>query len=172
MKKWTFIAIGVQVVIMAMALIPPLVLKATGQTVYLETEKMDPRALIRGDYVVLGYKVGDSIIPAADSQKARNTGLSVYVTVTTDRPGKFVAWSFERPQLQSGQACVVGRVRNVWTGWSENPENASVDFPQIAQFFVSEGMGHELERMRGDDLLAKASVSSGCNAVLLGLEQR
>ena len=171
MKKWTMITIGIQVVIMVMALVPPLLLKQTGQVVYLETQKMGPRALIRGDYVVLGYKVGDGIIPRDQAQTAVELGWPVYVTVTTDRPGKFVAWSYERPDLQPGQACIVGRVRSVW--WSPNgTEGTSVDFPQIAQFFVSEGQGHILEQQRGDDLLAEASVSSRCNAVLLGLEMR
>jgi hypothetical protein len=83
--------------------------------------------------------------------------------VTTDRPGRFVKVGVEKPELKAGQACLTGRVR----GWG-----GSVDFPQIAQFFASRKEGKELERPRGDDLLARVETTAGCDAVLAGLEPR
>jgi uncharacterized membrane-anchored protein len=50
--------------------------------------------------------------------------------------------------------------------------NGSVDFPQIAQYFVPEGQGREIESRRGENLLARVAVTGRCNAVLLGLEPR
>jgi uncharacterized membrane-anchored protein len=47
-----------------------------------------------------------------------------------------------------------------------------VDFPQIAQYFVPEGEGRVIEAQRGENLLARVSVSATCNAVLTGLEAR
>lgn len=163
MKAKIAIAVGIQLAIMAMVLIQPLWVRATGTVLYLETEKMDPRALFRGDYVILGYQIAQDILPKeADPNGDRRVG-PVYVTVSTERPGRFVAVDFERPNPGADQACIVGRVR----GWG-----GAVDFPQIAQFFVPEGTGRALEQARGDDLLAKVAVSPGCNAVLLGLEAR
>ena len=49
------LAVLVQLLAMALVLAQPLWVRATGSVVYLETEKMDPRALFRGDYVILGY---------------------------------------------------------------------------------------------------------------------
>lgn len=165
MNRKTFVAIMVQVAIMVLIVTPPLLVSMTGSVIYLETEKMDPRSLMRGDYVILGYKVAQNILTKEMSKESKNTGKAVYVTVTTDRPSKFVMVGFERPELEADQVCIVGRTRTVWRA-------GSVDFPQIAQFFVPEGTGKEIESQRGVNLLAKVAVSGRCNAVLLGLEPR
>lgn len=162
MRPAIVFAILVQVLIMVLVLIPPLVVRATGTVVYLETEKMDPRALFRGDYVILGYKLAQGIL-TEEQQRDRRASTPVYVTMTTERPARFVAVGFERPEPTEGQACIVGRIR----GW-----NGSVDFPQIAQYFVPEGTGGVLESARGANLLAKVAVAGDCRAVLLGLEPR
>ena len=163
MNRRITLAVAVQVIIMVLVLVPPLVIRATGTVVYLETEKMDPRALFRGDYVILGYKVAQGILSQEQERQARSTAMPVYVSVSTERPGRFMGVSFEAPAATQGQACIVGRARG-WTG--------SVDFPQIAQFFVPEGTGRALESARGENLLARIAVSKGCKAVLLGLDPR
>lgn len=165
MTKKTLIAVAIQAAIMGLVLVPPLLVKATGSVVYLETDKMDPRDLFRGDFVILGYKAAQNILSPQFEQDAHKQGRPVYVTVTTDRPGTFVAVGMDRPDPKPGQACLVGRVRWVM-------RNGSVDFPQIAQYFVPEGEGHAIESQRGENLLARIAVSSRCNAVLLGLEPR
>lgn len=159
----TWLGVGVQVVLMVLVLVPPLVVRATGTTVYLETEKMDPRSLFRGHYVILGYQVAQGIVSEEMVRESKETGRPVYVTVTTGRPGRFVKVGVEKPELKAGQACLTGRVR----GWG-----GSVDFPQIAQYFAPKKQAQELERLRGDDLLARVETTAGCNAVLAGLEPR
>lgn len=162
MKRGIAIAVLVQLIIMILVLVPPLMVRATGKTVYLETEKMDPRALFRGDFVILGYKIAQGILNQ-EQLKGLPRSTPVYVTVTTERPGRFVAVGFEKPDLLQDQVCLIGRIR----GWG-----GAVDFPQIAQYFVPEGTGRALESARGDDLLAKIAVAGNCKAVLLGLEAR
>jgi uncharacterized membrane-anchored protein len=147
---------------MIAVLVPPLAVRATGTTIYLETAPVDPRALFRGDYVVLGYGVGQGAIQPAEAEAAREAGRPIYVTVTTDRPGRLVAVGSVRPEPQPGQACLIGRSRG----------DGTVDFPQIAQYFVPEGEGRVIEAQRGENLLARVSVSATCNAVLAGLEAR
>lgn len=159
----TWLAVGVQLALMAMVLVPPVLVRATGTAVYLETEKMDPRALFRGHYVILGYKVAQGIVSRQLAEASRRSGRPVYVTVTTDRPGRFVRVGLERPRLRPGEACLVGRVR----GWG-----GAVDFPQVAQFFAPKEVARRLERERGSDLLARIKTSGSCNAVLEGLEAR
>jgi len=168
----TQIAIAIQVLAMLSVVVPPLLLARTGEVVYLETEKMDPRALFRGDYVILGYRQAQGIVPEAMANQAVSRGLPAYVTFTTARPARFVAVGLEPPVLEPGQFCIVGRVR-AW-GWERDPINneRAVDFPQIAQYFVPEGEGRELEQQRGDNLLARVAVNTRCKAVLLGLEAR
>ena len=156
-------AITVQIVMMALVLVQPLRVIATGTEVWLETEKMDPRALFRGDYVILGYTLAQGILTSPHWRHSKQ-GAAVYVTIITDRPAKFVAVEVEPPVLQDGQACLIGRVRG--------HRGKAVDFPQIAQYFVPEGTGKALEGARGKDLLARARTAPNCKAVLLGLEPR
>ena len=172
--KATVIAVAVQLAIIAIIPVQPLWVRATGTTVYLETEKMDPRALFRGHYAILGYQVAQNIVPEEMARASKETGGPVYVTVTTERPGRFVAVSLERPELGEGQACLVGRVRGFGSLDRTSPESSleSVDFPQIAQYFASEEEARRIEGARGDDLLAKVATSRGCNAQLVGLEPR
>jgi uncharacterized membrane-anchored protein len=167
MSKSTKIAVGIQFAILCLVLVNPLLVRATGTVVYLETEKMDPRSLFRGDFVILGYQLAQDILTKEMAEEAQEFGKPVYVTITTTRPAEYVAISFDKPELADDQACIVGRSRGVWLA-----RGNAVDFPQIAQFFVPEGTGRELEQARGDDLLAKVATSGGCNAVLLDLEMR
>ena len=162
MTRATQAAVGLHVLIMISVLVPPLVVRATGTTVYLETAPVDPRALFRGDYVILGYGIGRNALPAGEAQQPRESGRPVYVTVTTERPARVVAVGSERPEPGPGQACLIGRSRG----------DGTVDFPQIAQYFVPEGEGSELEQARGENLLARVAVSDRCDAVLMGLEPR
>ena len=161
----TWFAIAAQALLMLVGLVSPLAVKTTGTTAYLETAPVDPRALFRGDYVTLGYAVGEGILTEKMATEALETGEPVYVTVTTDRPARFVAVELGRPELEPGQVCLIGRVRRI------GPQGA-VDFPQIAQYFVAEGEGREIERRVGEDLLAEIKVTPRCNAVLVGLEAR
>lgn len=169
-------AVAVHLAIIAIIPIQPLWVRATGTVVYLETEKMDPRSLFRGHYATLGYQVAQEVVPAEMAAASKETGKPVYVTVSTERPGLFVAVSLERPELRDGESCIVGRVR----GWGslgamsseEAPEASpqSVDFPQIAQPFASAKEARRVESSRGDNLLAKVATSGTCNAQLVGLE--
>ncbi len=153
-------------------------MRATGTTVYLETRRVDPRALFRGDFVVLNYKVAQEVMPRGSalwrSWRSKRQGL-VYVTVTTERPARFVSASFDTPRVAKGEACLVGRVRMYHlmpSAPSASDWLALVDFPPIAVFFVPEGTRRAIERASGEDLLAHVKVSKGCNAVLMGLEPR
>ena len=165
MNKKLILAIASQVALMLVGLVGPLAVETTGTTVYLETRPVDPRALFRGDYVTLGYAVGQSGIDAALTRESRESGKPIYVTVTTDRPARFLAAGLERPDLEPGQACLRGRLRRLGSG-------TTVDFPQIAQYFVREGEGREIERQLGRGLLAEVKVNRRCDAVLVGLEER
>ncbi|MCF7844531.1 MAG: GDYXXLXY domain-containing protein [Kiritimatiellales bacterium] len=172
--KRTFIAIGVQIAIMVLVLVPPVITMLTGTTVYLETDKMDPRAIFRGHFAILGYIEAQDIITQEMARESRNTGKPVYVTFTTDRPAKFVDVGLEKPDLAPGQVCIIGRARGD-SGWTRTPNGESmdsVDFPQIAQYFAPKKEAKDIEGMIGEDLLAVVKVTNGCKAVLKGLESR
>lgn len=157
MKRSLTIAIGIQFIIMIAVLIPPVLVKATGTRVYLETRRVDPRALFRGDYVILDYPIADQIPPALLDQARENNDL-IYVTVTTARPAIFVSAGMQKPSLEEGQACLSARA-----------EWGSAVFPQISQFFVPEGEGKELEKNL-NSMVAEVATTKKCNAVTMGLQ--
>jgi len=169
MKK-TFFAVGLQIAIMILVIIPPYIVRAIGETVYLETEKMDPRSIFRGNFAILGYKAAQGIVSQEMSEESRKFGKPVYVQFTTDRPAKFVSVSLEKPEYEEGRVCIAGRVRG-WGGWNpDGSNNESVDFPQIAQFFTTAEEAKAIEDARGENLLAKVKTTKGCNAQLVGME--
>ena len=173
MNRNTMIAVAISMAAMLCVALPPMIIVRTGTVVYLETQKMDPRTLFRGDYVILGYLRAQNIVGNDMARQAADEARPVYVTFTTERPGSFVSVSLDRPELADGQVCIAGRVRRFRRQPDGTETNyVSVDFPQIAQYFVPEGEGRELEQQRGEDLLARVAVSRGCDAVLLGLEAR
>lgn len=163
MNRRIGIAVLIQLTLMVIGLVPPLIVRSTGTVLYLETEPVDPRALFRGDYVILGYPLGREAGASPVSGAAGQAGDLVYVTVTNDRPARFIAASTERPELGAGQSCLKGRAV---------AGRSTVVFPQITQLFVPEGTGREIERRRGTNLLAKVAASRSCDAVLLGVEAR
>ena len=164
MNKSLKIALVIQIVIMMSVFIPPLFTKATGVEVYLETERVDPRALVRGDYVALNYPITNKV-PLEIARKAYNEGKMVYITVTLDRPAQYVSASLEKPELTEGQACLSARADEA-ISWDNT---VRVNFPQIAQFFVPEGTGKDIE-LDLNSMVAKAVTTKSCNAVLLSLD--
>lgn len=177
MKKSLLFAIGLQAVIMVTVLIPPVITMKTGDTVYLRTQRIDPRSLFRGDYVILDYPIGNNVELELASQ-AFDAGKPIYITVTHDRPAQFVSASLERPVLSEGQSCLVARAtENVQWQFDTDPRLAGgeglrqswVRFPQIAQYFVEEGTGKDIEEDL-NDMVAEIKVNSRCKAVVSDLE--
>ena len=166
MKRSLVIALALQVAILVMVLVPPFIVSLTGSRIYLETRRVDPRALFRGDYVILDYLIQDEV-PYDTVSASYELGDPIYITVTTSRPAEFVYASLERPKVQHGQACLKARAEN--NPRFRGPDNTSVHFPQLSQLFVSEGEGKKLERDM-NSMVAEISTTSRCNAVVVGLE--
>jgi len=164
MNKSLKLALALQVVIMISVFIPPLLTKATGTEVYLETERVDPRALVRGDYVALSYPITNKV-PLEIARKAFDEGKMVYVTVSLDRPAKYISASLEKPKITEGQACLSAKADQA-ISWDNT---VRVTFPQIAQFFVPEGTGKDIEQDLSN-MVATAVTTKSCNAVLLSLD--
>ncbi|HLD71227.1 MAG TPA: GDYXXLXY domain-containing protein [Candidatus Peribacteraceae bacterium] len=134
--------------------VPYVMLQETGTPVTLRTVPVDPRSIFRGDYVVLGYQVGDDLPVTDDYNKP------IWITLEKkDDVYVRVHYGDEKPVLEPGQLCLLGR---------RNYERA--DFPDISQYFVPEGTGLEIEQARNyHRLLVDAVVNDDCRAVITGL---
>lgn len=121
-----------------------------GQEVVLSVEPVDPRDLLRGDYVTLTYNI--SRLPAAlfaevPEQPARSRGgRAVFVRLKADEDGVFqpVAARFDvRPETSpdEGEVDIRGETRS-------NPQRRQPIFVRygVERFYVPEGEGRQIEQ--------------------------
>ena len=94
---------------------------ATGKIILLETRRVDPRDLLRGDYVTLNYKISDVTLspPSAPSDEVPSyrvpPGTTIYVAL--EQRGQFhevVLASTSRITPADGQVVLKGRTRSWW----------------------------------------------------------
>lgn len=93
--------------------------------VLLKTRPVDPRDLLRGDYMILGYEIADVALP-------ENAPMHEDLWVVLERRGVYheaVSASLTEPVLQPGQIAVRGK--RDWSGLRFGIEN----------FYVPEGKG-------------------------------
>lgn len=156
MKQRIAIIIGflLQIVGVFAVLLPSVIALRTGTPATLRTVPIDPRSIFRGDYVVLGYEAGQS------APMDWEYGKPVYVVLAPKGDVyERVRLSETRPALLPGQICVWGTA-----------EYGRIDFPDIGQFFVEEGMGRELENLQSQHrLLVDVAVAQNCRAAIKGV---
>ncbi len=117
-------------------------------TVLLETRPVDPRDLLRGDYVILGYKI--SQLPRSLFQPALKEtpppGQTVYVTL--EPRGQFheaVSASLQQPPSQSGQIVIRGTTEYSWQNTRTNP-TVRVHYG-LERYYVAEGTGNPVGKL-------------------------
>lgn len=115
---------------------------ATGTVILLETRPVDPRDLLRGDYVILNYKISDVATNLFSPPLTRplENGETVYVALA--QRGEFhevVRASVER--LDAGKDEVVLKGRSHW--WWNGPQQGTVHLTYgLEQYYVREGTGN------------------------------
>ena len=112
-----------------------------GQVICLETRPVDPRDLIRGDYVILSYKISDLdrslFAPALNSPPV--PGHAVYVDLQSDGQFYVPGWaSLEPIKPAAGHVVLKGRAENLWG--APNRQTVHVVYG-LEQYFVREGTG-------------------------------
>ena len=160
-------AAGLQIVILlAMILLRALPL-LTGESVLIRVVPVDPRDLLRGDYVVLGYafsqvaSAGIAGLPQATLQRGTRDwqGRTVYVSLVPEADGRH--WRAEKIGVDRPAAgrYILGRIA----------APGRLEFG-IEAFYVQEGMGRAYEQAaRERRLSAEVALTSGGQAALRGL---
>jgi uncharacterized membrane-anchored protein len=123
-----------------------------GTEVVLKTEPVDPRDLLRGDYVTLGYAISN--FPATEIEGDANARVEesspVYVALKKGADG---VWNKSRasvapiPDLKLDEVLIAGRARNGFT--PKTSDNIRVDYG-IERFYVPEGEGRAIETERNE----------------------
>jgi uncharacterized membrane-anchored protein len=128
-----------------------------GRTVLLETHPVDPRDLLRGDYVSLSYKISNVPLklfmpPLTNSPAA---GSKVYVVL--ERRGDFheiVRAETTAPSAEANQVVLRGRSGGRW--WHPSADIVQVEYG-LERYYVPEGTGNP----RGKVTVEVAVPSSG-----------
>jgi len=134
----------------------------TGQVVLLETQPVDPRDLLRGDYVILNYKISD--VPGSLFSPPLATelpaGQTVYVALA--KQGDFheaIRASCRPIEAQTDEVILKGR--NEPRRWGVSGTNRVHLEYNLERYYVAEGTGNP----RGK-LTVQAAISQAGNATI------
>ncbi len=112
--------------------------------VLLETRPVDPRDMLRGDYVILSYDI--SQFPLTMIQPPVTTvapgGSPIYVVL--ERRGEFhkaVSASMTFPPAQPGQTVIRGVVQHSWQPSNSTNPTVRVEYG-LERYYVPEGTGN------------------------------
>ncbi len=171
MRRRTGFLVGILFELLAIfgLFVPYVLLTSSGTEITLRTVPVDPRSMFRGDYVTLGYEAAAGIKYSEVSAGEDDVVQPVFLVL--EKKGDIyerVAVSKKQPALKEGQVCLRGNV-SMWINQG-SIQSVAVSIPDLAQYFVEEGIGRELESARNAHrLLVKAVVSPSCMAVLKGV---
>ena len=123
----------------------------SGQEVLLKVEPVDPRDLLRGDYVRLGYEISNipaSLVRNAAADDTSTEAGDVYVRLKRQDDGywRAVSASLYRPsgvEPGPGEVDLRGMIGAGWNLAAATP--ISVDFG-IERYYLPEGEGLAIER--------------------------
>lgn len=118
------------------------------RVVTLKSEPVDPRDLLRGDYVVLSYTISRLALDSISGDDDFKEGDTAYVELAPDDgTWKAVAAWHEQRAPRPGNEIIRGRVTSVIANDRSAATTASVAYG-IESYFVPEGEGRELENKR------------------------
>ncbi len=121
----------------------------SGEEILLKTAPVDPRDLLRGDYVILAYDV--STIPAALITGDRPAKTGWQVMQVRLKPGADGFWAVAEASFgalpQEAGSVVLETQRFYYYGAVDVGDSLRVDYG-IERFYVPEGEGREIETGR------------------------
>ncbi len=127
-----------------------------GREVLLKTVPVDPRDLLRGDYVTLSYEISAPQNLKTDNLKSDST---VYVVLKVDEDNVATV-DYVNSEVPHNEFFIKGKVRNKW--------RARVEYG-IESYFVKEGSGRVLERKLAKGAFAKVVIDKNGKAKIKGL---
>lgn len=145
-----------------------------GREVLLKVEPIDPRDLLRGDYVALNYEISTvpvSIVSNAPVGEFTAEDGPIFVRLGKDEDG------YWRPRSATlgapvgtpseGEVDIRGEVRGGWPGGADGTYNVNYG---INRYYVPEGEGSEIEaNMRDRPFSILASVGTDGQAQIKAL---
>lgn len=143
---WFFAVVAAQLLLLGAYVVWRFYVLQTGQMVLLQTMPVDPRDLIRGDYIWLRYEISELDLDRVQSDRAEYRDRErIYVVVERGDPHwQVVRISSTRPQVTGpDQAFLQATVQ-----WQYPDDRVLFVEYGIESFFVPEGQGRPIEEAR------------------------
>jgi uncharacterized membrane-anchored protein len=161
----------VQVALLTVMIVDRVQILRDGKEVTLHSRPVDPRDLLRGDYVVLGYDISQLPAGVLLNQPASSRNPSVFVKLAPNRDGVYEAVSVhaEPVAVASPEVLIRGSILYGATCGSRGYafcEKLTVRY-NLESYFVPEGEGRKLEDVRNQGKLSvvAAVLPSGRAAI-------
>lgn len=126
----------------------------SGQEITLRTEPVDPRDLLRGDYVALSYDVSRVPLDQIQTSRPRDNDVVGTVYVRLKRgdgkaPARIVAASLGVPLEQAPGENEIDLKGTSLNRWQDGIEDINVQYG-LERFYVPEGEGRAIEQRLGE----------------------
>jgi uncharacterized membrane-anchored protein len=165
------VAILVQCALLVLMVADRMQILRGGTEVTLQTQPVDPRDLLRGDYVVLRYDISQLPAGALAGQPAAERNPVVFVKLAPNANGLYEAVSVHAEAVPVTVPEVLIRGRVTYGASCGSPRRAFCDKLAIhyglESYFVPEGEGKKLEQARNQQKLriVAAVLPSGRAAI-------
>lgn len=119
---------------------------SAGTAIMLETERVDPRDLLRGDYLILNYKISNvpTSLFSPPVGKELPAGTKVYVALA--QRGEFFAIArASTNEIQPVAGELLLKARSNWARWNAT-NTVRVDYG-LEKYFVREGTGNPVGKL-------------------------
>lgn len=158
--RWALVAL-IQLALISLPLIDRLQVQMNGAEVTLEVVPIDPRDLLRGDYVIINLAINrlPADVPGGNGVSA---GERVFVELQVAENGSAKAVKLSADRGDVGALAVAGSVTSV-TG-----AEIRLDYG-IDAFFLAEGTGLEIERTDTDRIRLVVAVTEDGRSLPLRL---
>ena len=161
----------IQIALLTMMVVDRIQILREGTEVTLQMRAVDPRDLLRGDYVTLGYDISQLSAGALLNQPAASRNPEVFVKLAPNRDGVFEAVSVHADAVVVTSPEVLIRGRVLYGATCGAKYNAFCDKLTVRynleRYFVPEGQGKQLEQARNQrKLLVVAAVAPSGRAAI------
>lgn len=171
-------AIALFVIVLASGVYTQEDLRRNGQQVILATMPVDPRDILRGDYIDLAYEIGRGEQAVAFA-KSLPASQPVYALLTLGADNRVTSYAFTTTKPSGGVYIRGEAVVQEYQNYVEEKNGQSVyrtekqgtiNYPQIEQYFVPEGKGWAIDRIgrlnSGKKLEVKIAIDGGRAQIL------
>ena len=128
---------------------------ANGKVILLETERVDPRDLLRGDYLILNYKI--SSVPANLFSPPMNNdlpnGTKIFVALASGSNSFYEVTRASTNEFvpAANEVLLCGK-----TGWSWNATNSIHLEYGLERYYVAEGTGNPTGKLTVQAIVPKS----------------